>query len=113
LEVIQNKHVSDKHKIILITTTTAATTTPTTTIPGPGPITIIPPPPPPTLFPKITATRIPPFERFANQSVSISPDKPIFEEDELTDGFDLPGGGTVIEPLILEEEEPEILSYDL
>ena len=108
LEVIQTKHDDShvKHKIILITTTTAATTT----IPGPGP-TIIPPLP--TLFPFITAKDVPPFERFSNQSVSIPPDRPISEEDELDGGFDLPGGGTVIDPPILEEEEPDILTYDL
>ena len=92
LEVINSKHDDhdDKHKIILITTTTSA--------------------PPPF----VAAKDVPPVERFANQSVSIPPDKPLSEEDELADGFDQPGGGTVIEPPILEEdEEPEILTYDL
>jgi hypothetical protein len=88
LEVIQNKHDDhdDKHKIILITTTAAT----------------------------IVAAKdaVLPVERFANQSVSIPPDRPISEEDELANGFDQPGGGTVIEPPILEEEEPEILTYD-
>nr|CAH0098378.1 unnamed protein product [Daphnia galeata] len=95
LEVIQNKH--DSHRFNNYYSSSYSYYSPPT----------------PTLSPMITAKKVPPFERFENQSVSIPPDKPIFEEDELTDGFDLPGGGTVIEPLILEEEEPEILSYDL
>jgi hypothetical protein len=94
LEVIQNKHDShdDKHKIILITTTTP-------------------------LPPFVAAKDVSPIEKLAsatNQTGSIPPDKPLSEEDDQGDGFDLPDGGTVIEPPIMEEEEvPEILTYDL
>jgi hypothetical protein len=93
LEVIQNKHDShdDKHKIILITTT------------------------PPMEI--VAAKDVSPIEKLAsatNQTGSIPPDKPLSEEDDQGDGFDLPDGGTVIEPPIMEEEEvPEILTYDL
>ncbi|XP_046445699.1 uncharacterized protein LOC124195372 isoform X6 [Daphnia pulex] len=93
LEVIQSKHDShdDKHKIILITTTT--------------PMAIV------------AAKDVSPIEKLAsatNQTGSLPPDKPLSEEDDQGDGFDQPGGGTVIEPPIMEEEEvPEILTYDL
>ncbi|KAI9565915.1 hypothetical protein GHT06_009713 [Daphnia sinensis] len=96
---LQSKHDehSDKHKIIIITTTT------TTTTMAPGP------PPPPPVRSQDSATLLP----LQNQSPTLPPDKPLSEEDDAGEGFDQPGGGTVIEPPLLEEEEPEILTYDL
>ncbi|XP_059351640.1 uncharacterized protein LOC130691650 isoform X2 [Daphnia carinata] len=91
---LQSKHDDhkDKHKIIIITTTTEATTT-------------MPPPTMRSLDPVKLPLKI--------QTPTLPPDKPLSEEDDTGEGFDQPGGGTVIEPLLLEEEEPEILTYDL
>ncbi|EFX79917.1 hypothetical protein DAPPUDRAFT_319130 [Daphnia pulex] len=93
----------DDKKIIIITTTTTAA----------PPV----PPPPPTLRLSVATKDVSPIEKLAsatNQLVTLPPDKPLSEEDDLGDGFDQPGGGTVIEPPIMEEEEvPEILTYDL
>jgi hypothetical protein len=96
LEVIQNKHDShdDKHKIILITTTTTTTASPMSSMRSVD----------------VAKNDASPLEKL----VTLPPDKPLSEEDDQGDGFDLPDGGTVIEPPIMEEEEvPEILTYDL
>ncbi|KZS03576.1 Uncharacterized protein APZ42_033780 [Daphnia magna] len=92
---LQSKHDDhkDKHKIIIITTTTAAPTT-------------MPPPLPER---SQALVKLP----LKNQTLTLPPDKPLSEEDDAGEGFDQPGGGTVIEPPLLEEEVPEILTYDL
>lgn len=88
---LQNKDHdhADKQKIIIITTTTEPTT--------------------------VASVRSVDSENLSlkKQLSTVPPDKPLSEEDDAGDGFDQPGGGTVLEPPLLEEEDAEILTYDL
>lgn len=94
---LQSKHDDhkDKHKIIIITTTTTEETA------------MSDEPEPPVRL--LDSLKLP----LKNRSPTLPPDKPLSEEDDAGEGFDQPGGGTVIEPPLLEEEVPEILTYDL